>query len=82
MQLINALFTADVSHIGRLAVKNSLDEDATVYVVWDVNEKSGLVRLVELDRPADGENHLVDYNIETIYLLEPLDVLERVIEFK
>lgn len=67
---------------GRLAVKNNEDENTTVYVISEVNEKSGLVRLIELDRPVDGENHWVDLNVENVYVLEPIEVLERVTEWK
>jgi hypothetical protein len=77
MELLNSIFDK-YTQVGMLAVKDNEDEDAIVYVVWEVKEKAGLVRLVELDRPMDGENHFVDLNVENVYLLEPLEVVERV----
>lgn len=68
--------------VGRLVVKDEIDEDATVYVVWEVNTETTSVKLVELDRPQDGESHLVNILEENVYVLEPIEVLERVTEWK
>jgi hypothetical protein len=81
MELLNVMFDK-YTQVGMLAVKDNEDEDATVYVVWEVNEKADLVRLVELDRPVDGENHFVDLNVENVYLLEPIEIVERVRQWK
>lgn len=79
MQLLNDLFEPFL-YEGRLAVKEKND-DSTVYVVWEVDEEENRVKLVELDRAYDGEPHFVDLEEEEVYLLEPLEVVERVKEW-
>lgn len=81
MELLNDLFEK-YHHTGRLAVKDKEDEDSTVYVVWEVNEDDNTVFLVELDRPQDGDSRRVNLNDEKVYLLNPLEVVERVIQWK
>lgn len=63
--------------IGRLA---TVQNKETVYVVWNYYDTSNLYLLLELDRPNDGE-HLV-LNSEGFHLLEPLEIVERVMEWK
>ena len=82
MELLNKMLKTRVHHqVGRLAVKDSEDEDSIVYVVWEIGEQGRDVRLVELDRPQDGENHFVNLDEELVYLLEPIEVLERVTQW-
>lgn len=81
MQILNDLFEM-YHHTGRLAVMDRDNENSTVYVLFEVNEKAKTVRLVELDRPNDGENFLVNLEMDIVYLLDPLEVLERVKEWK
>lgn len=66
----------------RLAVLDNNNEEATVFVINDVNVEDNTVLLVELDRPADGKTARKNINKESIYLLEPLEVVERVTTWK
>jgi len=52
----------------------------TIYVIWTI--KDDVVTLVELDRPHDGKNLNLDLQKDDIYILEPIDVVERVAEYK
>ncbi|WP_080845656.1 hypothetical protein [Cytobacillus gottheilii] len=81
MELLNEMFEK-YHHTGRLAVKESKNEDCIVYVVWEIDEQNNSVRLVELDNPLDGDKDFVDLNVVNVYLLDPLEVIERVIELK
>jgi hypothetical protein len=81
LEMLNTMFDM-YTQVGMLAINDDSDENATVYVVWEVKEEARLVRLVELDRPSDGENHLVDLNVENVYLLEPKEVITRVRPWK
>lgn len=64
---------------GRLAV---LEEDGTVYVVWRFEKNAQIVALVELDRPQDGQMLLLDFQKQDVYMLDPIEVIERVTEWK
>jgi len=66
-----------VNMVGRLAL---IKNDNTVFVVWDYNEKDDIVELVELDRPQDGKHLYLKSN--EIHLLEPIEIIERVTEWK
>jgi hypothetical protein len=66
-----------MNKIGRLAVLKHVE---SVYVVWNYYESSDLYLLVELDRPSDGEQAVVKEN--EFRLLKPLEIVERVIQWK
>lgn len=68
--------------IGKLAVLDHKDEDCTVYVLWSYDDEKNEVLLVEIDRPADGKHLTFNVADSHIYLLEPIDVVERVTEWK
>lgn len=68
-------------HVGRLAVLEEND-DGKVYVVWEVNQYNDTVLLVELDRPNAGETLKLNLEEKEVYLLNPLEVVERVTEWK
>ncbi|MCK2000514.1 hypothetical protein MZM54_03785 [[Brevibacterium] frigoritolerans] len=64
---------------GRLVV---LEEDGKVYVVWRFEKNAQIVALVELDRPQDGQMLLLDFQKQDVYMLDPIEVIERVTEWK
>lgn len=66
-------------HIGQLAVLEQTEE-SPVYVVSDITEDEKEVTLVQLDRPQDSIVTL-KMNDCSIYLLEPVEVIERVHEW-
>ncbi|PLS19007.1 hypothetical protein CVD28_00980 [Bacillus sp. M6-12] len=62
---------------GRLAVLEN-SEESTIYVIWEVNQEKKSVMLVELDRPQDGDTKHFHLKDDNVYILEPIEVVERV----
>ena len=75
-------FLCTSEQVGKLAVLDDEDEDGTVFVISEVNSQQNAVGLCELDSPSDGEYRIIKYNEVPVYVLEPIDVLERVVEWK
>jgi hypothetical protein len=63
--------------IGRLV---TVEGKEVVYVVWNYYDADDLVLLFELDRPNDGEQLVLKR--DEIHLLEPLEIVERITEWK
>lgn len=69
-------------YIGKLAVLEKNEEDSKVYVVWEADKKENTLKLIELDRPMDGDIIHLQLDYESIYLLNPIDIVERVNQWK
>lgn len=76
------LFSCAEEQVGKLAVLDNVDEDSTVFVVSEVNVERNMAGLCELDSPSDSEYRILNFNEVPVYVLEPIDVLERVVEWK
>lgn len=77
MQLIDE-YEFPEEQSGKLA---KIQNSETIYVIWEVNEIGRKVHLVELDRPQDGDMIVTGLYSKSIYVLEPLEVIENVTEW-
>lgn len=67
-----------IEHIGKLAVLKK-DRDGSVFVIYNFNDETNELYIVELDNPNDGVNMWVQ--LYDLRILCPSEVIERVTEW-